>query len=398
MSGDHKGIDGPGIGLGGMPGRMAQALGAGGLGEAPGWLPLVALSRRTFMSGLGALTLTACAPGSPFTDGGAHGQGAKGAFALLPLSGSAAAIGQDMARAMSLAASGLTLPEALDAGDTAEAAGEAAKSAMAGHARLILGPLRADQVPGVVALAGPVPVLTFSNDESLAGSGAFIFGVTPAQSVATMFSYAKAQGATRVALVAAETPFGRSSAVAAQAIAAAGGMHLAATLLRDPAKPGVVSALRTASGGVMPEAVFLPDRGAALQSFARGLRGAGVQIMGSTQWGLGADAQALTNPDLDGAWFAAPPPDQFQPFADKFEAAFGTTPGFVAALGYDAALVALDLGRSGAMSRKGLLRAQGFSGALGRFRFQADGRCTRDLSVLGLRNGEITALGEVSGT
>lgn len=356
------------------------------------------LSRRGFVGGMAMATLSACASGTPFTGRALQGKGADGAFALLPLSGAAATLGQDMARAMSLAANGLTLPQALDAGDGAEAATAAAKTAMAGHAKLILGPLRADQVPAVLALAGQVPVLTFSNDESLAGSGAFIFGVTPAQSVATMFSYAKAQGASRVALIAADTAFGRSSAVAAQAIAAAGGMHLSATLLRDPAKPGLASALRTASGGVMPEAVFLPDRGAALQAFARGLNGAGVQIMGSTQWGLGADAEALSNPDLDGAWFAAPSPSQFQPFADRFEAAFGTTPGFVAALGYDAAVVALDLAAAGAMTREGLLRANGFLGALGRFRFQPDGRCTRDLAVLGLNRGQITALGEVSDT
>lgn len=356
------------------------------------------MSRRGFISGAALAALSACGTGSPFTGRTSQGKGAEGAFALLPLTGTAAALGQDMARAMSLAANGLTSPQTLDAGEGADAASNAAKTAMAGHAKLILGPLRADQVPGVLAVAGQVPVLTFSNDEILAGSGAFIFGVTPAQSVATMFSYAKAQGANRLALVAADTAFGRSSALAAQAIAAAGGLHLAATLLRDPAKPGLAGALRVASGGVMPEAVFLPDRGPALQAFARGLNGAGVQIMGSTQWGLGADAEALSNPDLDGAWFAAPSAAAFQPFADRFEAAFGTTPGLVAALGYDAALVALDLAASRGMTREGLLRTSGFSGALGRFRFQPDGRCTRDLAVLGLNRGEITALGEVSDT
>lgn len=358
------------------------------------------LSRRGFVSLFGGLTLAACAPGggSPFTTRPANTVGAKGAFALLPLSGSAAAVGQDMARAMTLAASGPSLPVALDAGDNPDAAAAAAKAAMAGNARLILGPLRADQVAAVLAVTGQVPVLTFSNDESLAGSGAFIFGVTPAQSVATMFSFARAQGATRVALVAADTPYGRSSAVAAQAIAAAGGLNLAATLLRDPAKPGLASELRSASGGVLPEAVLLPDRGAALKALARGLKGTGVQVMGSTQWGLGTDAEALTNPDLDGAWFAAPPPGQFQPFADRFEAAFGGAPGFVAALGYDAALLALDLAGAKSMTRKGLLRADGFNGALGHFRFRPDGRCTRDLAVLGLSSGQITALAEVTDT
>ena len=376
-----------------------------------------ALSRRRFVACVGGLAglagLAACDPASPFTTRPFatrpftpraanprpfNPDGAKGAFALLPLSGSAAAVGQDMARAMSLAASGQTLPTTLDCGDSAETATTAARTALAAHARLILGPLRADQVPAVLALAGTVPVVTFSNDESLAGSGAFLLGVTPAQSVATMFSYARSQGASRVALVAADTPYGRASASAAQAIATAGGLHLSAILLRDPAAPGLVSALRSASGGVMPEAVLLPDRGAALQAFARGLRAARVQIMGSLQWGLGADATALANPDLDGAWFAAPPPAAFQAFADRFEAAFGTTPGFVAALGFDAATLALSRAANPAATRKAILRPQGFDGALGHFQFRQNGTCSRNLAVLSLKNTQITQIAEVTET
>jgi branched-chain amino acid transport system substrate-binding protein len=348
------------------------------------------LSRRGFL--VGGAALTACAPAGM---GGSRAPDAKGAYLLLPLSGSMAEIGQDMARAATLAAPGAALPTPFDTGEDAETAGEAARQAKAADARMILGPLRADQVPAVLQVAGSVPVVTFSNDETLTGSGAFILGVTPAQSVATMFSYARAQGAKRVAVVAADTPYGRSTAIAAQQIATAGGLNLSATLLRDPKAGGLAAALRAASGGVMPEAVFIPDRGAALQSFARGLRG--TQLMGGMQWGLGAEADALSNPDLDGAWYAAPPPEAFQNFADRFEAAFGSVPGYVAALGHDAAIMALTLSGS-TMSRKGILRSAGFSGALGRFRFLPDGRCKRDLSVLGLNSGQVVALGEVSDT
>ena len=59
---------------------------------------------------------------------------------------------------------------------------------------LLLGPLRADQTPAVLAEAGAAPVVTFSNDDRLAAQGAFVMGVTPAQSVAAAFSYARAQG------------------------------------------------------------------------------------------------------------------------------------------------------------------------------------------------------------
>ena len=120
-----------------------------------------------------------------------------------------------------------------------------------------------------------------------------------------------------------------------------------------------------------------------------------MQLLGSVQWGVG---NVESDANLAGAWFAAPPPDLFLPFADRFEAAFGEQPGTVAALGHDAALLAVGLGDAGALSRKGVTRAAGFTGVLGAFRFLADGRCQRDLTVLGIEDGTIVVLGEVAGT
>ena len=269
----------------------------------------------------------------------------------------------------------------------------AASAALAAGAKLLLGPLRADQTPAVLAVAGKVPVITFSNDDTLAAQGAFVMGITPAQSISAAFSYARAQGLTRIALVARDTPLGEASVTAARSIAAAGGITLTTTLLRDPGKGGLVSALR--SGGALPQAVFLPDGGETLTRFARALAGADLQVLGGVQWGVG---DVTANPDLVGAWFAAPPPDLFQPFADRFEASFGAAPGVVAALGHDAALLANGLGSARMLNRKGVTRAAGFTGVLGAFRFLPEGRCVRDLAVLRVEAGRITILGEVSGT
>ncbi|WP_156317495.1 penicillin-binding protein activator [Cypionkella psychrotolerans] len=328
----------------------------------------------------------------------ASGAGGRDAALLLPLTGSAAALGQNMARAASLvsqASAAGTAPKVYDTADTAEGAAAAAQKALDAGAKLLLGPLKSDQTPSVLAVAGKVPVITFSNDDSLGPRGAFVMGITPGQSVSTMFSYARAQGLTRIAIVARDGPLGSATAAAANRIAPAGGITLTATLLRDPASGGLVSALKTAGGGRLPEAVFLPDGGATLKAFAAELKGSGVQLLGSVQWGVGA-VESDTN--LAGAWFAAPPPDLFLPFADRFDAAFGEQPGTVAALGYDAALLAVGLGDGGALSRKGVTRAAGFTGVLGAFRFLPDGRCQRDLTVLGIENGSIVVLGEVAGT
>ena len=142
------------------------------------------------------------------------------------------------------------------------------------------------------------------------------------------------------------------------------------------------------------DAVYLPDGGAALTSFARGLQG-GPQLLGSVQWGV---RDVTTDPNLDGAWFAAPPPDLFLPFADQFQVAFGEQPGVVAALGHDAALLAVGLGNGRGLNRKGITREAGFTGVLGPFRFLEDGRCERALAVLGVEGGTFTVLAEVSGS
>jgi branched-chain amino acid transport system substrate-binding protein len=331
------------------------------------------------------------------TTGSVGGSGGDEAALLLPLSGEAAALGQNMSRAASLVVgggSGAANAPVLDTLDTVEGAALAATAALEAGARMLLGPLRAEQTPAVLARAGNVPVVTFSNDDRLAGQGAFVMGVTPAQSVAAALSFARAQGARRIAIVARPGPLGEASVIAARDLAAAGGLAITASLLRESAS-GIAADLRAAGGGVMPDAVFLPDGGAPLVAFAQGLSGSGVQLMGGVQWGVRDVAGVAA---LNGAWFAAPPPDVFVQFLDTFEARFGESAGIVTALAHDAALMAAVLSDARRLNRKGLTRREGFAGALGRFRFQADGRCQRDLAVLTIENGQIVTIGEITGT
>jgi ABC-type branched-subunit amino acid transport system substrate-binding protein len=312
------------------------------------------------------------------------------------MTGQDSALGQNMARAASLVVQDSAdgqLP-AFDTKDTAEGASAAAAQALAGGARMLLGPLRADQTPAVLAMAGGVPVVTFSNDDRLAEQGTFVMGITPAQSVAAALSYARAQGVRRVAVVSTPGPLGEATATAARQLAGAGGLELTAVLTRESGAPDLVPALRSESGGTLPDAVFLPDGGSDLIALADALAGTGPRLMGGVQWGVLDIAEA---PQLEGSWFAAPPPDRFVRFLDTFQARFGEPGGVVTALGHDAALMAAILGSAGALDRGGLTRSEGFAGVLGGFRFLEDGRCQRDLAVVTVEGGQIVTIGEVTG-
>ena len=286
---------------------------------------LASLASTSALPVLSAPWLAACAGGTQFPRAA---RSAAGAALLLPLSGPLAALGQNMAHASELVTASMAVddrPMIHDTGDTAESAAAAATLAIAAGAKAIFGPLKADQVAAVLAVAGQRPVVTFSNDTTLADQGAYVMGITPAQSVATMFTYAKSQGINRIAVLASDTPFGRATIVAAEQVAATGGLTLTAKLLRSPDAGGHLAAITDASGGVVPQAIFIPDGGDALTGLSEGLSGRGAQLMGSVQWSSGA---ALP----EGAWYAAPAPDLYQQFAADFEAAFGVAAGVIVAL------------------------------------------------------------------
>ena len=308
---------------------------------------------------------------------------------LLPLSGPRAGIGRSMQQAAILAQS--SIPEVLtldilDTGGDSTLAGQAAAAAVANGAEVILGPLGSREVGAVLAAAQGVPVITFSNDATLIGSGAFVFGITAAQSVAAIFAHARDTGLKRIAVVAPPGQVGEQAVAAARIIAPQAGLTLTATLIRSSGSAGTLESLRTQSGGDLPDAVLLPDGGASLDEFAQELAGNGMQLLGTSQWSLRAlsDIEALR-----GATFAAPDPEGFARFAQVYRSRHAQAPGVLAGLAYDAVTMAQTLSRSSALNAAGVTRSNGFRGVVGNFRLRADGACLRDLAILTVgENGE----------
>lgn len=276
-----------------------------------------------------------------------------------------------------------------DTGDTPESAALAAQAAVAAGARMIVGPLFGAQVAAVAGVVGSkVPILTLSNDTSVAGNGVFVLGVTPEQSAQSILAFAARRGLDTVGMVVAPGDFG----VRAAGAAVAAGRVLGQTVLppiteTDPA--AAVAKLRAANGGALPKAVYLPGAGEELEPLAAALTGQ-TQILGSSQWSARDPARMAA---LRGAWYAAPDPLAFEPFALAYQETHGESAGILAGVAFDGVETARLLGRIQEQTVGGLLREKGFTGVVGPFRFDRSGLCQRGLAVLNVEAGAITLIG-----
>ena len=134
------------------------------------------------------------------------------------------------------------------------------------------------------------------------------------------------------------------------------------------------------------DAVFIPDGAEAVptvvqQLYANGLPKGRAQLMGTGLWD---DSRMFSDPNLQGGWLAAPDPQGFRNFSQRYRQRFGSEPVRTATLSYDAvALIAALVKTQGAQrfSEPVLTNPSGFAGIDGLFRFRADGTNERGLAV-----------------
>ena len=314
---------------------------------------------------------------------------------LVPLSGSNAGVGQSIANATQLAL--LDTQNAtirITSYDTAGGAAAAASRALADGARLILGPLLADDVRAVlpVARAAGVPVISFSNDTGLAGSGAYLMGYTPGQSITRVVDYARGRGVTSFAGLMPNGLYGeRASTAFLRAVEGAQGQVVSLqTYARSPG--AITGAVARLNAKAPYDAVLIADGGASAAAAGPLIkRGAGTttRLLGTELWN--SESGIAGRAALSGAWFASVSDTLYRQYAAKYRARFGTGPYRLSSLGYDAVLLTVRIARDwrvgSAFPDSRLRDSDGFSGIDGAFRFGRDGIAERALEVQEIRGG-----------
>lgn len=308
---------------------------------------------------------------------------------LVPLTGPNAGVGTSISNAANMAV--------LDTGgarirvtmyDTGAGAAAAAQRAIAEGNRLILGPLLAEdaRIIAPIARASRVPMISFSNDVSVAGNGTFVMGYTPAQSIGRVVDYAKSKGMTKFAgLVPAGLYGQRASTAFIRAVEGAGGQVVSLQTF-DRSAGSITAAITRLSQASPFEAVLIADSARTAVQAAPILRakgGGGAKLLGTELWNT--DGTLGANAAIRGAWFASVSDGLYNQLASKYRARFGKSPYRLASLGYDAVLLVTRIGddwRPGAAFPVGRLTDPGgFSGIDGAFRFSRDGIAERALEV-----------------
>jgi len=326
---------------------------------------------------------------------------------LLPLSGATqhAAIAKSLKQAGELALfdrdDGSFQLVVLDDKGTPEGARAAADQALKDGAELILGPLFSTSVSAVAPIArtAGVPVLAFSNDRQVAGSGVFLLGHQVSAEVERVVSYAVVQGRRRIAALIPDDPYGHLAETALRASAEQAGASVVASQRYPRSSNGMLEPARQLAnalkelefGGQPADTLFLPGDHDLLTQLSSLLSYAGIDSSNMKILGTGAmDHPGLGRDRLYvGAWFAAPDPRGWKQFSAQFSSTFGAAPPRVATLAYDSVGIAAELVRAsggGRLSPELLSRQQGFQSVDGPLVLSGAGLPVRSLAVLEVKD------------
>lgn len=287
---------------------------------------------------------------------------------------------------------------------TPDGAAEAARLAIQDGAKIILGPLFAEnaRAVGQVAAASGINVLTFSNNPAIAGGNVFILGNTFQTTADRLVEFALSQGKSGIFIVHADDPAERVGADAIEQAARKSGASVLGVQSFALSQQGVVDAIPGIANSFLAygaDTMFVTSgNSGALPFLAALLPEYGIdrdtaQFIGLQR--LDVPSSALSLKGLQGAWFATPAPVLAQQFSRRYAGAYGTQPNPIASLAYDgiAAIGALVAqGKGNALQTGALTQGAGFAGVNGPFRLLRDGTNERGLAVAQVENNQVIVI------
>ena len=291
-----------------------------------------------------------------------------------------------------------------DTAGNPEQAALVARQAVQEGAKIILGPLLAENAKAVGAAVADsgVNVLSFSNNASIAGNNVFVLGPTFNNTANRLVSYAASQGKTKAVIVHPRTLEGELGKAALENAAQSSPLEIAAIEAFEFSQKGVIDSVARIKDSVIEtkaDTLFLTSNTArALPLLVQLLPEAGinpqeVQYIGLSRWDI--PRQILELPGVQNGWFASPSRQVSASFKTRFTKGYGSPPHQLAGLAYDglAAIGALvSTGQKNAVTKTALTQASGFQGVSGVFRLLADGTNERALAIAKIERKKVVLI------
>ena len=291
-----------------------------------------------------------------------------------------------------------------DTAGNPEQAALVARQAVQEGAKIILGPLLAENAKAVGAAVADsgVNVLSFSNNASIAGNNVFVLGPTFNNTAKRLVSYAASQGKTKAVIVHPRTLEGELGKAALENAAQSTPLEIVAIEAFEFSQKGVIDSVARIKDSVLEtqaDTLFLTSNTArALPLLVQLLPEAGinpqdVQYIGLSRWDI--PRQILELPGVQNGWFTSPSRQVSASFKTRFTKGYGSPPHQLAGLAYDglAAIGALvSTGQKNAVTKTALTQASGFQGVSGVFRFLADGTNERALAIAKIERKKVVLI------
>ncbi|MBN1783561.1 MAG: penicillin-binding protein activator [Alphaproteobacteria bacterium] len=342
---------------------------------------------------------------------------------MLPLSGRASVLGQDMKKAVEMALyqskpTNLKL-NVYDTASSEAGARMAAMRAKADGVEMVLGPVFSKHVE-IVSKELDVPIFSFTTDEGALGRGVYSFGMTTENQLTALFDHAKLKGKKRLGLLLPSSFNGKKMAEQLTHLSRKKDLELTKvsyyptsdlkniqTAVKDfsyyDVRKEQMKNLCAGQSEAMKEKykhvdtwgdfpydmIFVGGNGSDLESVVSFLRyfeldPKQVQYLGTSVWDeKGNKTLARTQ-----AWVAGFNHYKQDNFSRIFKAQYGHDPKSLAILAFDAMTFASFLAKDGSISRYEILDQNGYNGASGLFRFKENGVIEYGLEIKELSPGE----------
>jgi len=319
---------------------------------------------------------------------------------LVPMSGSNAGVGQSIANATTMALLDTRAENVrITTYDTGRGAVAAANKAIAEGNTLILGPLTSDNVKAAAPAArkAGVPIISYSNDASVAGDGVFVMGYSPAQSVERVVGFARSKGIERFAALVPSGVYGERTGNALLGAVRSSGGTVVSMQNYSRSSASITAAIKKLAESSDYQAVLIADGGRVALQAAPVIRqngGASARILGTELWNT--ESGLTSSAALQGAWFASVPDAYYRQLAGKYRSRFGKAPYRLSAMGYDSVLLTIKIAQDWKPGSKfptsKLTDKGGFAGIDGRLPLGRNGVAERALEVQQIGSGKLSVV------